>query len=69
MNSKRVHKIINEELTKAQVESMINNKLDSQLNSRDFKKAVKELSGEVVNEIFKLLWQRNNFWMNSATRV
>lgn len=69
MDKKRLHKIINEELTKAQVDSMIKNKIESNMNSRDFKKIVKELSGEVVNELFKLLWQRNNFWMNSATRV
>lgn len=69
MDKKRLHEIINEELTKAQVDSMIKNKIESNMNSRDFKKIVKELSGEVVNELFKLLWQRNNFWMNSATRV
>lgn len=69
MDKKRIYKIINEELTKSQVENMINRELDSKLSSKEFKKAVKELSGEVVNEIFKLLWQRNNFWMSSATRV
>lgn len=69
MNDDKLRQIINEELTKSQVESMINSKLESSYSSKDFKKAVKDLSGEVVNEIFKLLWQRNNFWKSSATRV
>jgi hypothetical protein len=69
MNDNKLRQIINEELTKSQVESMINSKLESSYSSKDFKKAVKDLSGEVVNEIFKLLWQRNNFWKSSATRV
>lgn len=60
---------INEELTKSQIESIIKNRIDSTLSSRDFKKKVKELSADVVSEIFKLLWQRNNFWKNSASQV
>ena len=69
INENRIKAIVNEELTKAQVESMINKRLDSQMSSQDFKKVVKKLTGEVVNELFKILWQKNNFWMNNATRV
>lgn len=69
MNNKRLHRIIKEELTNSQVESMINSKISSALKSTDFKKAVKELSADVVNEVFKVLWQRNNVWMDSAKRV
>ena len=69
INENRIKAIVNEELTKAQVESMINKRLDSQMSSQDFKKVVKKLTAEVVNELFKILWQKNNFWMNNATRV
>lgn len=69
MNERKLHSIIKEELTNSQVESMINSKLSSALKSTDFKKAVKELSADVVSEVFKILWQRNNMWMDSAKRV
>jgi hypothetical protein len=55
-----------EELSKSDVSSMIDRKLSSSLDSKDFKKKVKELSAEVVNDLFKILWQRNSFWKNSV---
>ncbi len=61
--------MINEDFTKSQIESMISSKLSSELSSREFKKAVKELAGDVINEMFKILWQRNNSWLRSAIRV
>jgi len=67
-NSRKVYSIINEELTKNEVNSMISSKIDSALSSREFKKKVKELSSDVMNELFKILWQRNNFWKSSAVK-
>ena len=69
MNDNLINRIIKEELTKSEVNSMIGNRIDSMYNSRDFKKQVKNLAGEVVSELFKVLWQRNNFWKTSATNV
>ena len=48
---------------------MISSKLNSTLSSREFKQKVKELSSEVVSELFKILWQRNNFWKTSVSRA
>ena len=67
-NEKKLQQIISEELTKSEVNSMISNKLNSTLSSREFKQKVKELSADVVNELFKLLWQRNNIWKSSVSR-
>lgn len=64
-----LRKCIVENLTKNEVYSMINSKLDSKLNSREFKKLVKELSADVVNEVFKILWQRNSFWKSASINV
>lgn len=58
---------ITEELTKGEISSMIASKLGDNLNSREFKKKVKELASDVVNEIFKILWQRNSFWKSAST--
>lgn len=67
-NEKTLQRIISEELTKSEVNSMISSKINSTLSSREFKQKVKELSSDVVNELFKLLWQRNNIWKSSVSK-
>lgn len=67
-NEKTLQRIISEELSKSEVNSMISSKINSTLSSREFKQKVKELSADVVNELFKLLWQRNNIWKSSVSR-
>ena len=59
-------KLITEELTKSDVSSMISNSIDSKLSSRDFEKKVKEIASDVLNELFKILWQRINMWKCSV---
>lgn len=59
-------RLITEELTKSEVKTMISNSIDSKLSSRDFDKKVKSLAADVLNELFKILWQRNNIWKNSV---
>ena len=67
-NEKTLQRIIKEELTKSDVNSMISSKINSALSSREFKQKVKELSSDVINELFKLLWQRNDIWKSSVSR-
>ena len=55
MNNEILHKIIKEEISKADVEKIVNSKLSSTLDSRDFKKTVKELATDVVSEVFRTL--------------
>lgn len=62
-----LYKIINEELSKSDVSSMIISKFEEKLSSREFKKKVKEIAADVVNEIFKILWQRNSFWKSAVS--
>ena len=64
----RIHKILQEELTKNDVNSIVNSKIENALSSRDFKKAVKELASDVINELFKQLWQKNTLWKNAVSR-
>ena len=67
-DNNKIYQILMEELSKSDVSSMIDRKLSSSLDSKDFKKKVKELSAEVVNDLFKILWQRNSFWKNSVKK-
>ena len=60
---KRNHKI-NEEHTKSDVRSM----MSSEYKSADFKKAVKEISAEVIEDLFRTLWNRSSTWKGGVTR-
>lgn len=66
LNEDILRDCICEELTKGEVSSLISSKIDAAIGSREFKKKVKELAAEVVNEIFKILWQRNSFWKSAS---
>ena len=64
----RICQIINEEMNKSEISSLIQNKLDSHLSSKDFEKKVKAITSSVINELFKVLWQRNSFWKDSVKK-
>lgn len=66
LNEQILRGIIEEELSKAEVSSLISTKIDDKLSSMTFKKKVKELASDVVSEVFKILWQRNSFWKSSV---
>lgn len=64
----RIRDIINEEISKAEVESIVSNRLSSAYDSKDFKKAVKEISAEVIEDLFRTLWNRSSTWKGGVTR-
>jgi hypothetical protein len=68
ISDKRISQIINEEISKTEVESIVSNRISSAYDSRDFKKAVKEISAEVIEDLFKTLWNRSNSWKGGITR-
>ena len=53
VSDKRISQIINEEISKTEVESIVSNRLSSAYDSRDFKKAVKEITADVIEDVFK----------------
>ena len=62
------YKIINEEISKTEVESIVSNRLSSAYDSRDFKRAVKEITAEVIEDLFRTLWNRSSTWKGGVTR-
>lgn len=68
INEEKIIQIINEEMSKSEITSLIQSKIDSNISSKDFEKKVKEITSSVINELFKILWQRNSFWKDSVKR-
>lgn len=68
ISENRIREIINEEISKTEVESIVSNRLSSAYNSRDFKKAVKEVTAEVIEDLFRTLWNRSSTWKGGIVR-
>lgn len=61
-------KLIIEELTKSEVRGMISNEFTSNLNSKEFKDKVKDITSKVIEELYKILWTRKNFWSDAIKK-
>ena len=68
ISESRIREIINEEISKTEVESIVSNRLSSAYNSMDFKKAVKDITADVIEDLFRTLWNRSSTWKGGVTR-
>lgn len=68
ISDKRIDKIISEEINKTDVESIVSRRISSSYDSRDFKKAVKEVTADVIEDLFRTLWNRSSAWRGGVTR-
>ena len=68
ISENRIREIINEEISKTEVESIVSNRLSSAYSSRDFKKAVKDITADVIEDLFRTLWNRSSTWKGGVTR-
>ena len=68
VSDNRIREIINEEINKTEVEAIVSNRISSSYSSRDFKKAVKEITADVIEDLFRTLWNRSSTWRGGVTR-
>jgi hypothetical protein len=55
MNEKKIISLITEELKKSDIIDIIK-------HDKDFEKRVKQITADVVTELFRVLWQHNNIF-------
>lgn len=68
IDENKIRSIIEEELNRTEVNSLINNKVDSMLNSNDFKKKVKEITADVLEDLYRTMFQKKSFWQSSVKK-
>ena len=68
VSDNRISEIINEEISKTEVNSIVSNRLSSSYNTREFKRAVKDITAEVIEDLFRTLWNRSSTWKGGVTR-
>jgi hypothetical protein len=55
-------------MSKSEIVSLINNKIDSNMSSKDFEKKIREISASIMSDLFKALWQRDSMWKSSIKK-
>ena len=63
--SENIKNIIKEELTKQDVNSMINDKLSVYIKKYEMTKEVKKSVSDVMEEFFKMMYNKRGFWKNN----
>lgn len=63
--SEYIKNIIKEELTKQDVNSMINDKLSVYIKKYEMTKEVKKIVSDVMEEFFKMMYNKRGFWKNN----
>ena len=59
LNENKIANLIAEEIKKSDI-------MDIVKKDKDFEKRVKEISADVVTELFRVLWQHNGLFKNLA---
>lgn len=60
---------INEELTKADVRSIVNSELTDLLKEKDFEKRVRELTTDAMEKFFRMMYNKRGFWKGELKNV
>lgn len=68
VSDKRINEIIREEISKNDVESIVSKRISSSYDSKDFKKAVKQLTADVIEDLYRTLWNRSSTWRGGVVR-
>jgi len=58
-------KLLIEELTRSDenfIKSEIDDRIDDSLDSTEYEDRVREITTEVIEDLFKVLWQRRSSW-------
>ena len=68
INESRIDQIISEEISKADVDRTVSSKLASSYDSREFKKAVKEIVADAIEDLYRTLFNRSSSWRGGVVR-
>lgn len=63
--NENLQKIIKEEITKQDINSMISDKLNSYIRRNEIEKEVKKIVSNVMEDFFKMMYNKRGFWKNN----
>ncbi len=63
-----IRRMVNEELTRPEIRSMINSCIDDFLKEKEFENRVKEIVSDVFETYFRMMYTKRGFWKNSLKK-
>ena len=68
LKEEKIKKLVVEELSKNDVRGIINDKFASLMKDSDFKKEVRAIAVDVIDDFFKEMYTRKGFWKSGLKR-
>lgn len=66
---KKMLKKIVEDMTRSEVRSIINSRMEDYIKEKEFEKRVSEIASDAFERFFKLMYNRRNFWKGEIKNV
>ncbi len=64
VSDKEIRQMIKEELSKQEVKNLIDSKLSEYVSNNEFKKKIRSMAVDVLDDFFREMWRKNGFWKN-----
>lgn len=62
-------RLLESEITKTDINNCIDKKLPDYIKKdKEFERRVKDIAGDVIQSLFRILWQKNNFYDKEIRR-
>ena len=68
ISENRIDQIISEEISKTDVDRAVANKLASSYDSREFKRAVREVVADALEDLYRTLYNRSSSWRGGVAK-
>ena len=68
IDSNIIRQLVSEELSRSDVRSIINDRIPEFLREREFEDKIKEITSEVFEKFFKMMYTKRGFWKNDIKR-
>ena len=60
---------INEEMTKAEIRSMIDSKVSDYMKEKDIERRVREITTDAIEKFFRMMYNKRGFWKGELKNV
>lgn len=60
---------MNEEITRAEIRSMIDSKVSDYLKEKEFEKRVREITTDAMEKFFRMMYNKRGFWKGELKNV
>lgn len=68
ISENKIDRIISEEISKVDMNNAIANKISSSYDSREFKKAVRDVVADALEDLYRTLFNRSSSWKGGVTK-